>query len=683
MVPKYYSLFAGNSELVLDDLGRLSRLVHGGHEWLGPPSTLFELTVQEPGTSSVLGARHRLETTEPRIDVSESELRLCYDRLRRGGAVVPIQVVVTITAARDVFSFGFQVKNDHDTWTVRELRAPVADASLGKSNTALIFPGGAGERIADPAGYRLMEGLYPTRLSMPWLTLNDDSHGLYLGCHDEAFNTVKLNADATREGGAIRLSISQYPFCAPGETWGSAPVVMGAYTGTWHRAADRYRNWAARWWKPTAPPEWLTDATGWQLAILKQQNGEIHWRYRDLDRLAELGTQNGLDILGLFGWTAGGHDRHYPVYEPDPAMGGEAELRAGIARAQDAGRKVILYTNGQLLDLQTAWYAENGAREAAVSERGEPFGQSWQKYVDAPMRPMACACQSSRTWSDYLLSLAKRVHELGADGIIFDQIGAPSPAFCFNAGHGHRNPAAAAGPGVLATVKRVQQEMHEIDPGFAIMVEHVTDRICQHVDLTHGCQAGFAPGGTGFPELLRYTFPEILVTQRHPTPVMSSATAQWACLYGFLHEVEYRYEPDRLYLDRGIVPCAADYEPVCSPPDVQLMRQLDPASAADSLRRTAAFARRHADLLRRGIFRDTLGFETDNPAVAAKAYVRGRRTAILLWNATRIAQRVNVRLPGAQLRRSDAPGDEETDPDSAIPPGRLRLLLFEKAENAG
>jgi hypothetical protein len=292
---------------------------------------------------------------------------------------------------------------------------------------------------------------------------------------------------------------------------------------------------------------------------------------------------------------------------------------------------------------------------------------------------MTYGCQSSSIWADTLRALAKQVESLGADGLIFDQLGSCQPPLCFSTEHGHERPSMATGPAVAANLARIQREMQAINPEFIVLIEHVAAGVNQHVDLTHGCGSGFAPGGRGFPELLRYTLPEFLVTQRHATPAMDRDTANWACLYGFAHEVEYRYWPDRLYIERGVVPEHADYQRIGAPPSIPLMRTLEPREASAYLRQLIEFELRHVDLLRDGRFRDTLGFSIANGAVMAKAFVNGSTVGILLWNPTDEPQCVTTDVPDAVFEAADAPHPAVADPATPIPPHTVRILRYQRS----
>lgn len=675
-----HELTGERTRLVVDGAGRLAALEFAGNCWLEAPTPLWELVLQEPSDHSVLGRRHELAAADAECELLDAgeAIRLRWRKPKRNGRAYAIEVSCEVVHRDGDYVFRFTVRCDEPGLTVREFRGPILPLWLDPAQPpALLWPSGAGERIADPTAVGLLEQPFPTRLCMSWFAFDRGDSGLYIGSHDASLASRMFRVDATEARGRVLVSLNEYPFAEPGSEWTSGPVVVRPYGGTWHEAARRYRAWAKTWWTPPEPPAWVRRATGWQLAILKQQNGEIHWPYTDLARLVALGKESGLDVLGLFGWAEGGHDRRYPIYEPDPALGGEEALRAGIAAAHAAGQRVVLYVNGQLLDMQTEWYAKHGAKAAAVSERGEVFGESWLKYGDAPMKPMGYGCQSSQVWADRLLELAILVQRLGADGIIYDQIGSAHPMFCFSRKHNHKHPARAIGPGAAANLERIRSHMRGIDPDFIIMTEHVTDGVNRYVDLSHGCGSGFAPGPRAFPEMLRFTFPELPATQRHPSPVLDAATANWACLYGFHYEVEYRYLPDRLYVEKGVVPALRDYARIPSRPDVKLMQRTDPRAAHAYLKRLNAFVRRNADLLREGQFVDVEGFSCPNPALVAKGFSKGHEFGVLVWNPGEQDEAVAASVPGAALRRVDAP-EGKVDAVAPLAPNGIRLLRYSR-----
>ena len=61
------------------------------------------------------------------------------------------------------------------------------------------------------------------------------------------------------------------------------------------------------------------------------------------------------------------------------------------------------------------------------------------------------ACPGAKGWIDHLLWQLGLVQDLGAQGIIFDQMGGIPPYICFSKDHPHPKPSLAVGPRRSAT----------------------------------------------------------------------------------------------------------------------------------------------------------------------------------------------------------------------------------------
>ena len=257
-----HTLSSGSARLSLDPHGRLVELTGAGTHWIGRPVPLWELTVQAPSTSSVLGRQRRATpTAPPTVQATETELHLHYGLLSIEDRPADIALALTITAADGEFSFAFDIVNRSTEWTVREIRGPIVAAALGApTRPALVWPRGAGQRLADPSRAGALQAPYPTRLFMPWMALDAGDSGLYVGCHDDSLQTLTLNADATQAASTLALAVGQLPF-APGETVTRARSLC-PYGGTCTKCqsvparADSYLL--------VSPPAWAKDASGWQ-----------------------------------------------------------------------------------------------------------------------------------------------------------------------------------------------------------------------------------------------------------------------------------------------------------------------------------------------------------------------------------------------------------------------------------
>ena len=56
-----------------------------------------------------------------------------------------------------------------------------------------------------------------------------------------------------------------------------------------------------------------------------------------------------------------------------------------------------------------------------------------------------------------MLALARQAIQLGADGILFDQVAVTRPLFCFSNEHDHASPATAFTVGRIEMMRQIEQ----------------------------------------------------------------------------------------------------------------------------------------------------------------------------------------------------------------------------------
>ena len=471
---------------------------------------------------------------------------LTYDKLANGDKSWDIKLELTVKKVNDEFQFSAVFTNNTKNWTVRGFKFPILFElkTAGGDNETLgvLWPEGLGQRFPGSkawGGRRTFT--YPSaHATMQWCAIESESEcegkdaGLYLGSHD-AKRSRKVFAIANY-GTHYDFAITLEPFCTPGKTWNSPPFVVMPFNGTWHTAARRYRAWTRGQMQPAAGPDWVVNNSGWFLCILKQQNGDLMFRYDQLDEVADIADEWGFDVLGLFGWAHGGHDRYYPDYIPDPKMGGPEVLKKAIKRVQARGKKVILYANGQLIDSATEFYRVKGMDAMIHDSRGKGNIQMYNKFKSTTTPIFVQACLGSKVWRERMIDLGKQAQDLGADGILYDQLGVMTPVHCYAKEHGHATPAAAWAECRFELVKAITDALHKRDPNFVVMTEGLVDGLMGHMPYYHGCVPGNftfkpTPGQITFPDMFRYTFPELVQTQRNPNPLMDRTIANFACFY--------------------------------------------------------------------------------------------------------------------------------------------------------
>lgn len=662
---------------------------------------------QSPRVVAVEGANQQARVETPREGVK----RYVYEGVRAAAGSFNVKVTIEERRTSQGVTYSGTVENNEKGAMLTRFIGPkLPKIGTDPKAASLYIPEGFGRRVnsfpakgedAKPwkdagAFYLLETGLYPSRYyTMPWIALETGGDTWYAGLH---------SADASPRKAGVRWypgdKAVDFRFCHPmfvraGEKWSLPETVFEKLGGGWHAAAKRYRAWydAVRPAVRSATPDWSRDLTGWLLVIMKQQNEELMWPYTDIPRLCDVAEKNGLNAIGLFGWTVGGHDHLYPDYDADPKMGGAEALKAGIAEAHRRGIRVCIYANGQLQQIgATKFWGEHGERLAVRKRDGTPYIQTYHKYKDIPVYQFALGCLCGAAWHERMFALARQAEGFGADAILYDQLGVQTPFECWGAGHGHPVPwytHAEERPGFL---QRMAGGMREKNKDFAVFTEGLHDSILDTIGMFHACQPGAFMNDVNalrasrastraasepFPELFRYTFPELVTTTRNPTPMTLRSMVNYAAAFGLRHEIEIRYMPDRAYALEGKVPTRADYGEVKNLPSLAAMHAVPPDVASAYMKAVGDFQRAHAKYLLRGRFADDEGIaaRSATAGLVAKRFVAADGTsAVCVWNVA--DKPADVSLAGlGEPKRVFAPAGESVTGHLAA--DSIRLYVFE------
>lgn len=648
----------------------------------------------------------------PRVKQSRNGLRLIYDGpLTDGKKNYPLSLELTCRAADGGFEVGGEIRNGTKEWVIKTVTGPVFNGIATElARTPLLMPTGFGCRFSGlpqeakkrewnavswgKAGDKLaLSASYPSHMgTMQWFAFAGEASGLYFGSHDPRHGAKTLRVRYDPERKAFDAAFLHRVFIRAGEARALPPTVVVPYAGDWHVAARTYRAWVDSVGQPIEKPAWAKTASGWLLAILKQQNGDIMWPYTALDKLCDVADQRGLDILGLFGWGYGGHDHLYPDYDPCPLMGGEKALREGIGKAHARGKRIVLYANGQLLERGTAYWTATGRHLAVTGKDGGTVQEFWHKYGNTPGYHFDIGCHATKGWRERMLALAVQANAFGADGILYDQLGMRAPTPCYAANHGHPVPFMSYEEDRKELLREIAEKMKKVNPEFIVMTEGFHDAILDSVAYFHGCVRGTFQESAGliaqrlrggqaddiFPEMMRYTYPEVESTIRFPSPLVDRPMANYTVAFGLRFEIESRYLPDRDYLLDGRIPEIGDYGTVLSKPAIDLVRTLPPKETADYLRQVAEFQKKHAELLMTGTFTDTEGFSFSGPGLVAKGYKAGALFGVLLWNTADRPAPFSLSVPDGRVASASEPGKGPVEAFSELAPQTVRLVVWRK-----
>ena len=528
------------------------------------------------------------------------------------------------------------------------------------------------------------------RGAMQWMTLSHGTRGYYFATHDPRYTAKTFLGEYDARRQRLRFGVRFNLFLGMGHDFVVTPVVAGAYEGSWHAAARRYREWWNRCFKFAYVPDRIKDMTGVMIVLLKQQNDEIIWPYTEFDSLGRCAQSYGFDHVEFHAWGKGGHDRLYPEYDPDPAMGGKEKLVRGLAKLRAMGIHATAYSNGQLQEREaTQYWREKGKGGAIMNRDGTERTEFWHKFKNRPGHTFDVVCPWQLNWRDRMLEICRDARAYGFEGFFYDQIGVQRPFPCFNPNHGHR-----VGEWVYAgdrqkLFKAVADVLHSEDPEFVLASESYNDSIFDSCSWFEGWCIGrawhrFDPSHVHdwFPEMSFYTFPEIVATDRSYTPCYDRQQMNGAVAVNCRVNFAVRYRIDRAFVEEGKVPGPEDVKYMFSPTDWQYMARADWRGCRDYMKRVNEWRKANRDLMLRGVFKADEGFAVrgNGNLIANRWDAADGRTAILVWNGElEKALSVEVSFPG-QFLYAEEPEAGKVAAARALPANTLRLYVYRRAK---
>ena len=626
----------------------------------------------------------------PVVSASADAIEYRYQTLRDSeGHDHAIDLVIDGKLVDDELHWSCRIANRSNAIEVREWLFPVVNLSDAVEGMTLYSPNAGGEVIerirpwAQQAStvYKGMDNLYQRHLlrypgsqaaTNTW-TFANDREGLYLASYDPSFQDTLLCSEIElRE--KLNFLFVKFPFLKPGAEWSAEGYLMAPINGTWHRAADKYRAWADTWLTQHHTPDSITNFQGWQRIIAKSQYGEIFYPFDALPQIYADGAKAGIDTLLLFGWHKGGHDNDYPNYIVCEKLGGKEKLKKNVKLFQEAGGKVILYSNGQLIDKNADFYRETGRRISTKdlngNEQQQFYGFSGRGVAQRLYgnRTFVLACPYCEEWFKTLCKVADLAHELGCDGVFYDQLGAAN-AICCDPSHGHPVPFTQSTLARANMVRKLRQYVNDKYPGMSFGIEHVSDITAHYSDYIHTVNGGAAVSNPNWAatgqkprvprnmDWFRYIFPEVIISNRE---IRDDS------------DVERRV--NRLVLTNLIS-------------DVEVYRCKKTIAETPHYQRylglANAFRVRNARFLKGARFRSTILHHCDNDELDSAGYIARDGSIVIMATQSHLDNATaRITVPNATFIASDGLGDATRNSDGTIRIGRhgLILLAFQKQD---
>lgn len=445
----------------------------------------------------------------------------------------------------DSVSCKVKVKNTNPEYTVRQIffTLPAYIDLGGHGKDFLLYPRAAGIKIENPAEELFknvkteianwkdramavkIEGLgfceesgetvdlsYPNS-SMMWLDYYCSAGGIYLASHDPGFEHTFFHVTARKNIKGLMFRIEK-TFNRRLSEW-EGEFIIGLHSEDWHRGADIYRLFHEKLnTKLIRPPDYIKKAPGMVCHYdFKWQNGDINHRFADMPELFREASNNGFTSLLIAGWNVNGFDNTYPCFRPDPELGTEQELIAGIREVHELGGRVFFYNNAYSFDRDCEDYESSGRYWAVKKPDGNTVDVEWGRRLFTVM------CNSADGWREKVKSnIRYLIEHAGADGVYIDQLSSAS-MICFDKNHKHEK------SWILNNVSLIKEAREELGTEYKdkifLFSEWLTDALLPVLDsqLIHTCwMAGIK---YAFPEMFKYTFPTVFLmdqVQQKPWP---------------------------------------------------------------------------------------------------------------------------------------------------------------------
>ena len=623
----------------------------------------------------------------PRVEQESGKIVLRYGSLKARGTELKMRLTLTVRIEDGLVRFGSEVANSEPHTVIRELHYPLVGACRLEAGDRLLTTFAGGQLFADPVKrivavgnnppymapsqyYRQMDLKYPSHTWGNCFAFVGGRQGLYLGSHDPTFQDtwhgLRVYPDASGAFTELEAGLYKYPNCLAGQTWRCEANVLAPYSGTWHQTAKIYRAWVDTWWHQREVPRWVRLMKGWQRVIFTHQYGERFFTFADLDgRMRRAGESVGVDAVLAFAWWQSGMDNGYPdsYGVTDPAQGGDAGWASAIAAFRKNKGRLLLYFNGKLIDEESACYKSGEGQKLCYRDNtGAQYTEQYRfkglgtftGHYNA--RTFVVANTRHPEWRKRLLAMADRAVAFGADSVFYDQLGYCEPSTDWDVSGEFPLPNTRIMADKADTLKAIHDHLDSKgNPDFALGTECFTDVTAQHVDYIHNITGATGPGA--FTEWGRYTFPEVVISDREirdDTDI--PRRVNHAMLKGLRSDIE-------IYRCRDLIDKAPTYQ--------------------QHLAKVNRLKDKYADLLLLGRYTDTDGIENGNPKVEARGFARDSRLAVVVTQSAEKMAETRIGVPGFAYVESEGVGEIKVEPAAdgvSVQAGRdgIAVLVFEK-----
>ncbi len=572
---------------------------------------------------------------EPQITVNGNCMTVFYPYLKSDDRVWDVTLKYTYTLQDNQLLVSADIENNCEVM-VAELQTTAFAGIQGLGGKAeddwLLVPRKMGHKIKDPAHadffkhstqfkrkyerpdqiHSDLDVQYPGFGCMQWYSLYNDRESIYVGNHDKEHRIICHHIERRVCDNTLRLGVIQYPFLEKGEKYTIPTMVYALFDGDWHEGAKLYGKWMREDYGWTAPekPQWAKEFQGWLRVIFRTQSGEYNYRFTDIPWMFDQVQEAGLNTLFILGWPRGGFGKLRPDYYADENS--LDDLKKGIDYVHSKGGKVIMYVSYHAVDRKSEYFTKEGGEATLMKDIYGDYVRYSETYaVDATYRKLMnmprsqyCTCSGSDMWQEKMKKSADYCLDLGADGVLYD-LGGTKPLFCFAEGHDHKK-ANYSRSSKADRYKDLRKNLKRYGAERIMMQEHCIDIYAQYMDMVQ--PSAFNARDNSCPEMLKYIFPEIVMTNRNMA--MDEEKMYDNINFSFIYNLAF---------DMSIFRCGGTLQDV--PNYTVYMKEI------------IALRKSYSKYFTEGLFIDEDGFEKTKDTFRQKAYrAKDGSVGIAVWN---------------------------------------------------
>ncbi|MBQ7257361.1 MAG: hypothetical protein IJS60_06670 [Abditibacteriota bacterium] len=370
------------------------------------------------------------------VKKTPNKLEIIWKDVKVGDMADGFDVLATVRLKGEDTLWNLSIKshnNEYGLWTIKYPIVGGIDATQPSRVTYPIYGGQFDDKFT---GY--FESHYPSiYMPMQWLFVTKDNATLYMATHDKK-GYDKYFSGGDYGGGKMIFYVRNNPFYMgePGHDYNQDyDFCLSPIEGDWFDAAKKYRKWGienkfipfSKGLTETRKdiPDWYKELPVW-----------IRWEgLDDTVRDKVINFAKYLDVpvaTHVYYWSQNSFDTHYPDYLP-----AIDRFKNDIEKMQEAGIKVVPYTNGRLVDINLSETAKKyGADILVINEKGELEPEVWE-HAKALGAENMVICPITPYKDIMLKELGDITQILGVDGFYIDEICVSQAINCFNKEHNH------------------------------------------------------------------------------------------------------------------------------------------------------------------------------------------------------------------------------------------------------